>query len=571
MTTVPGLGLQVLFDGPDEKPEPTLILIADDDAGTRFLLRTVLQNEGYAVISAKNGAEAIGRLSDRVAAAVLDLMMPDIDGLECLRYIRRHYPDISPIMLTASDKVANAVEAMKEGALHYLTKPFKKSQFLALIEKAVAGFHQARRLKNAEIKLEDARRRQLRMAAQIQQALLLGQPPTEMDGLDIAHLSIASQQIDGDFYDFIRHKPGILDLVVADVMGKGILAAFMGAALKCAVLQVLNDAVLSSPHPGRLPEPEHIVSGVHARMIRQLEQFETFVTLCYGRFDIPGNRFHFVDCGHVRTIHYQCATQSVSLLHGTNRPLGFPDPIGFRRFSTHFGHGDLFLFYSDGITDAANADGERYDEHRLVRYIELHGGEPPGDLIRGIRQDVVDYTGTDVFTDDFTCIAVRITGGVDGKPVRRSKELRIDISLNRLREVRYFVKQFCSQCFAGSPDEHRIGQVQVAASEVVANIIKHAYRKESGRPIEIFARAYDDCIEFDFLDQGLPFDPAGVPQPILDGTREDGMGCFIISQAVDEVSYFQDESQGKNCARLRIMLFPTPNPRGTPPDSPESE
>lgn len=545
-----GPGLHVLFEEPEETPEPTLILIADDDPGTRLLLRNKLQKAGYEVITAKNGTEAINRLSGRVAAAVLDLVMPDVDGMECLRHIRRHYPDLSPIMLTASEDVANAVEAMKEGALDYVIKPFNPPQLIALIGKAVAGFYQAKRLKSAEQKLENARRHQLLVASRIQQTLLLGHPPADMDGLEIAHLSIPSQQIDGDFYDFIRQKPGILDVVVADVMGKGIMAAFMGAALKSAILRGLNESILSSTEPDRLPGPELIVSEVHDRMIGPLEQFETFVTLCYGRFNVPGSRFIFVDCGHVRTIHYHHATRSVSLLRGANMPLGFPEPDMFRQFTMEFAPGDLFLFYSDGVTEAANPEGERYDESRLVRYIELNGTWPPETLIRGIRQEVIDFAGTDVFTDDFTCVAVRITRETAGEPVRRVAELRIGSDLRQLREVRDFVRRFCSDQF----DENRIAQIEVASTEVVTNIIKHAYGQKPGNPVEISARAFADRIEFDFHDRGHPFDPADIPSPVFDGTRENGMGCYIIAQTVDEVIYFHDETRGKNCARLKIML-----------------
>ncbi|MFW5874899.1 MAG: response regulator, partial [bacterium] len=65
--------------------DPIRILVADDDAGTRLLLRRKLEKSGYKVICAKTGREAVNLLSDKVASAVLDLKMPDGDGLYCLR------------------------------------------------------------------------------------------------------------------------------------------------------------------------------------------------------------------------------------------------------------------------------------------------------------------------------------------------------------------------------------------------------------------------------------------------------------------------------------------------------
>ncbi len=528
------------------------MLIADDDAGTRLLLRKKLEQAGYTVISAKNGREAINRLSDTIAAAVVDLKMPDIDGMGCLRHIRKQFPDIAPIMLTASENIANAVEAMKQGALDYVTKPFNANQLVALVEKAVNSFIQSKRLRETEQKLAHEKQHQLFVASQIQQSLLLGKPPEGFEGLDIAHIAIPSQQIDGDFIDFIRQDSRILDVVVADVMGKGIMAAFIGAALKSAFLKVLNDAAMSSQIK-IVPEPAHIIAAVQNHMIAQMERFETFVTLCYGRFDLEKNRFVFVDCGHVRTIHYRCAEKSVTLLRGANMPLGFPESRGFMQFQADFSPGDLFVFYSDGVTEAKNPKGVIFDESRLVRYIEDHADQPPKTLAGGIRQKLAEFTGTDIFRDDFTCVAIRIEGPPIEKPLLRMETLEIDSDLQEITAVRTFVIGFCS-FLPESLDNERLASIEIAAVEIVANIIKHAYQLKTDRKIEILARAFDDCLELEFRDSGEHFDPADVPAPVLDGTREDGRGCFIIEQTVDEISYFRDETHKKNCTRLKFML-----------------
>ncbi|MFW6284252.1 MAG: response regulator, partial [Desulfosalsimonas sp.] len=266
------------------------VLVADDDPATRLLLRRKLEKSGYHVVCAKTGKEAVEQLSDNIASAVLDLKMPDGDGLYCLRYIRQHYPDMAPLMLTASENIANAVEAMKQGALDYVTKPFNPGQVAALVEKSVETCRQARRLRTAEKKLEQARQHQLFVATQIQHTLLLGRPPADLPEMQIAHLTIPSQQIDGDFYDFIQLSPDSLDVVVADIMGKGIMAAFMAAALKSAFLRVINETRFLPEQKGQT-DPEQIVAGVHRHMIEQMKELETFVTLCYGRFDFVRHRF----------------------------------------------------------------------------------------------------------------------------------------------------------------------------------------------------------------------------------------------------------------------------------------
>ena len=532
------------------------VLIADDDAGTRLLLRKKLEQNGYMVISAKNGSEAINRLSENISAAVIDLKMPGIDGMGCLRHIRKTYPALSPIMLTASENIANAVEAMKHGALDYVTKPFNSRQLIALVEKAVHSFSQTKRLRETERKLEHERQHQLFVASQIQQSLLLGQPPDHIDGLDIAHVAIPSQQIDGDFIDYICQSPRILDILVADVMGKGIMASFMGAALKSAFLQVLNHAIISASRPGELPEPADLVAAVHSRMISQMERFETFVTLCYGRFDMGNSRFTFVDCGHVRTIHYRDNRKCVNLLRGANMPLGFPESRGFMQYHTDFSPGDLFLFYSDGVTEARNREGELFDEHRLVNYVETHAHLSAEQIASGIREKVIEFTQTGIFQDDFTCIAVRVTG--EAPPPRlalHTDKLEIASDLRNIKEAREFIVNFCS-ITPGMAETNRIAEIEIAVVEVISNIIKHACNHKAEMGIQIVAKVFADHLEFEFQDYGDTFDLANIPVPVFDGSRDSGLGCFIIREIVDDFNYFRDETNGRNCTRLKFVIPP---------------
>jgi sigma-B regulation protein RsbU (phosphoserine phosphatase) len=530
------------------------VLVADDDAATRLLLRRKLEKSGYQVICAKTGREAVNCLSDKIVSAVLDLKMPDGDGLFCLRYIRSHFPDMSPLMLTASENIANAVEAMRQGALDYVTKPFNPKQVAALVDKSVEACLQARRLRAAEEKLEKAREHQLFVASRIQRTMLLGTPPENLAGMQIAHMTIASQQIDGDFYDFIQLTPHSIDVLVADIMGKGIMAAFMGAALKSAFLRVAGQARYRTGTTAP-PEPEQIVAGVYNHMIEQIKELETFVTFCYGRFDFIRSRFVFVDCGHVRTIHYKIAEKRVERLNGVNMPLGFPETAPFQQMAVPFAPGDLFLFYSDGVTEAANPQGELYGEDRLAALVEKNADIEANALIEAIHQDVVAFTGTDLFMDDFTCVCTRIDNIPAFKKPRDQQTLSIDSRLENLKKVRSFVRKFCLQNGAGRIGELRLSQLEVAATELAANIIKHGFELEPGNNIDIMARAFADRIEMEFSDTGKGFDPADIAPPVLDGSRENGLGCYLISQFVDHISYGRNEATGVNTALIRIMLF----------------
>ena len=114
------------------------ILIVDDEINMRLVLTTMLKKEGYEVASASDGQEALQILkSGRIAAVVTDLKMPNIDGMELLNHITSQHPVIPVIMITAHGTVATAVEALKKGALDYITKPFEIDELKNVISKAI--------------------------------------------------------------------------------------------------------------------------------------------------------------------------------------------------------------------------------------------------------------------------------------------------------------------------------------------------------------------------------------------------------------------------------------------------
>src|SRR5438270_7066348 len=118
-------------------PDRTL-LVADDDPGLRESLERTLTREGYRVLLASDGRAALERLQDgAIDLIVTDLKMPGLTGLELLRAAKAISPDVDVILLTAFGTVEEAVKAMKDGAVDFLTKPFQRAQLLRVIRKAL--------------------------------------------------------------------------------------------------------------------------------------------------------------------------------------------------------------------------------------------------------------------------------------------------------------------------------------------------------------------------------------------------------------------------------------------------
>ena len=118
-------------------------MIVDDDPQIRRVLRTALVAQGYEVVDARNGEEALERLRDeKIDLAILDMNMPGMGGLETCRTIRST-SDMSIIMLTVRDAEPDKVEALDAGADDYMTKPFSSPELLARIRAALRRSPQA--------------------------------------------------------------------------------------------------------------------------------------------------------------------------------------------------------------------------------------------------------------------------------------------------------------------------------------------------------------------------------------------------------------------------------------------
>ena len=121
------------------------ILVADDEINIRRVLEAILKRDGYDVVTAANGEEALASMSREVHTVITDLKMPGLDGMGLLKRMSVDYPDIPVVMITAHGSVESAVEAVKLGAFDYVEKPFDQEQLRQIVAKALSTHLLARR------------------------------------------------------------------------------------------------------------------------------------------------------------------------------------------------------------------------------------------------------------------------------------------------------------------------------------------------------------------------------------------------------------------------------------------
>ena len=389
---------------------------------------------------------------------------------------------------------------------------------------------------NRKIRDSDLLAQEIEIASFIQQTLLLANSPKNVPGMKIAACSLPSQHIDGDFYDFLQHPNGNLDVIVGDVMGKGVAAALLGAAVKSQILRSIANLALRST--SGTPNPEEIVRRAASRMSEQLVSLERFVTMCYARFDMQANLLHLVDCGHTSTILSRSGQDCV-FLQGEDLPLGVLEPYNCTGHSFPIRRGDTYFFYSDGVTENRSSDGELFGTERLSECVQNWSSLGPALLVGQIRREAEKFSRPAPFADDFTCIAVRISiSSADQQPLLSSLA-SFAAKLEELSEFRVWLNGV-SAGQGACLTEDGAARMELACTELFVNFAMHSQFLDSPVPIQVECAIYESYVTVRMIHPGPEFDPLSIPPPTFDGSRDNGFGTYIVLRSADEVKYERD-------------------------------
>jgi phosphoserine phosphatase RsbU/P len=512
------------------------VLVIEDNPGDARLVREMLAESRSAEFTyqwAKSLAEGRLFLADSsIDVVLLDLDLPDSWGSKTITEIVKLAPTKPIVVLTGGTSEEAGLEAIKNGAQDYLVK----GSFASVTLERVINYAIER--KNIVEELHKARAREMTIASRIQQMLLLGSPPHDIPGIEIGAFAIPSQYVDGDFYDFIRYGDSCVDIIQGDVMGKGIPAALLGAAAKAYFLRAHSSLMYDQRCEG-LPSPEAIVTQVNSCIVDELMNLESFITLCYARLDTAARTLQFVDCGHTKTVYYCAAEGRCRLLDGVNMPLGFSRQDVYKTTTVPFAEGDLFLFYSDGLTEARSPDGGFFGEERIMEIIVQNACLAVDEINRMIFYAATAFTCGQNFSDDLTCVLVAIR---DKKTETRGEHdlLTTTSSLKELAGIRSFVGNFCTRLAYPPMSQEGIAALELAVNEAATNIMKHSYGGSAAGRIDLEAVDYPGYVLISMRHGGLNFKRCDVAAPHFDGTAEGGFGIFIIEQSVDDVSYGSD-------------------------------
>lgn len=251
-----------------------------------------------------------------------------------------------------------------------------------------------------ELREQDRLKKELEVARRIQISSLPQKDP-QVAGLDISGVSIPALEVGGDYYDYLSFPDDRFGVVIGDVSGKGTSAALYMSQLK-GVLQT------ASRHHRSLKD---LMIEVNAITFDSIE-LQSYITLMCGAFDVKARKLQLVKAGHLPLIHYSARDRSFRELAPRGLGIGLEQGIIFQteleEAQITFAPGDIFLFYTDGIVDARNSDGEEFEAKALLKVIEENGWDTAGDLRERIISQVRQFTAGASQVDDMTLVVVKV-------------------------------------------------------------------------------------------------------------------------------------------------------------------
>jgi sigma-B regulation protein RsbU (phosphoserine phosphatase) len=244
---------------------------------------------------------------------------------------------------------------------------------------------------------------ELRIAREIQMSLLPRQS-TPMPGLGLAALCVPAREVGGDYYDIFPLGPRRVGLLVADVAGKGTSAALYMAELKGLMLS------MSQIHES----PRRLLVEVNRIIATNLDS-RSFITMTYAIVDLDRRTLTYARAGHTPLIQRTASPPKACLVAPSGMVVGLQLEGLEHRFeelleerTVELADGDVFVLYTDGVSEAMNAEGDLFGEDRLRLLVEEHGGLGSDGLRERIVREVEAFVGTADPHDDMTMIVLTV-------------------------------------------------------------------------------------------------------------------------------------------------------------------
>ncbi|MDE0297461.1 MAG: response regulator [Candidatus Poribacteria bacterium] len=377
------------------------ILVVDDDGINIKILQIQLEAQGYVVLTATSGGEALELIASTPPDLVLlDIQMPRMDGFEVCRQIRAEESTqfVPVVMVTALKDAADRIQSIQAGADDFISKPFDGHEIVARVGSLL-------RIKEYRDELEEHNARlqaELEMARQVQEILMPQNGIVDLAGFEIVSHSTPEIEVGGDFFDFWEIQPGRVGLFISDVMGHGVSAALVAVFMKTVVGEIRD---LLGNDPGQL------LTALNARFSNTISsQMFMFATAFYAVMDLSNASISCANAGHPHPflIHRHRRTCEFLSQGIVGKGLGLLADSVYETANYDFDHCSRMLLYTDGAYEARNPEKEEFGVRRLEQAAVQQTEESGAALVSRLRDSIDKFRNGIPTDDDLTFVAVDV-------------------------------------------------------------------------------------------------------------------------------------------------------------------
>lgn len=371
------------------------ILVVDDEPVNIQVLLNQLNLEGYKVLTALNGPQAIDIIENQSIPdlIILDIMMPRMSGYKVANILRQKFAatDLPILMLTAKSQAYDIIKGFEAGANDYLTKPFEKEEMLARLKNLLA-------IKDAALHRSQlvSIKKELEIAQKIQHSILPANIP-KIKGLEIATTYLSSEEIGGDFYDVMMDNDNAIGVLLADVSGHGIPAALIASMIKVAF----------SMEKTNLKAPDQLLYGLN-KTLKDIISGQ-FITISYTYIDRNRKTLWHANGGHCPLYIWRNQSNSIEVIKPKGRIIGyFDDPVyEIAQFPIEIG--DRLILFTDGVIECENDKEKLYGVDNLMSFIKENKHLSIEQLLNHLLITLRKWNKKeDVFEDDVTLMVMEI-------------------------------------------------------------------------------------------------------------------------------------------------------------------
>ncbi|MEG3617322.1 SpoIIE family protein phosphatase [Magnetovibrio sp. PR-2] len=375
-------------------------LIIDDDLEFETAIRAHFDGIGgedkNEFVFAHSHDEALSIMHDLddidIAAVTID--NDHIGGLGIFRKLQDKRLRVPRIALTGTRDLSAIREAMNQGAVDFLTKPVAMDDLTATLGKVYADCEVRRKAWKTEAQLA-AIRREMDLAGNIQKRILPDSFPAS-DDLQVFAQTTPAREMGGDFYDFFDLDNGKIAIVVADVSGKGVPAAFY-----MAVVRTLFRAAAPTAD-----KPAECLDEVN-RLLIEHDIPGMFVTAFYGILDPVNWTLNFANGGHCPPYLVREHGEVKAIDTGGGVVLGFEHEVPYQDDVIQFDKGDALFIYTDGLTEAFDENREQFSEERLIDCLLENRSLSAHALTDNVFGFVSGHTAGAEQSDDITSFVIK--------------------------------------------------------------------------------------------------------------------------------------------------------------------